>query len=285
MLFPTFLAKGQPATYAGTKVFSYNDKAENNSRKTEDHDSLPIPRNGKIYVIAHRGAHTGIPENSLPAYRKAIDLGCDFVEIDTRMTKDGEIVSIHNSAIDEYVEGKTGKVKDFTLSELKQFSIGKKAGSGWENTGIPAVEEVLKLCRNRIGIYLDLKEPIISELLPVIHRYGMEKNIVWYIPASRMELIRQLMENCRSCMPMPDPGEEEKVLQVIGQVHPIVIATDMDHLSRNLVLVAHRAGAKVFVDEKNGNPEEWEKIISWGADGIQTDDPEALIRFLKSRYK
>ncbi|MFP6616763.1 MAG: glycerophosphodiester phosphodiesterase [Candidatus Hydrogenedentota bacterium] len=47
------------------------------------------PRNGGIYVIAHRGAHQGIPENTLEAYQKAIDLGCDFVEIDVRTTKDG----------------------------------------------------------------------------------------------------------------------------------------------------------------------------------------------------
>jgi len=50
--------------------------------------------------------HNGIPENSLAAYQKAIDLGCDFVEIDVRTTKDGRFVSVHNSTIDSYVEGK-----------------------------------------------------------------------------------------------------------------------------------------------------------------------------------
>ncbi len=66
---------------------------------------LPPPNNGGVYVIAHRGAHEGIPENSLPAFQKAIDLGCDFVEIDTRKTKDGAIVSVHNSTVDKYVNG------------------------------------------------------------------------------------------------------------------------------------------------------------------------------------
>ena len=76
--------------------------------------SLKEPKNG-VYVIAHRGAHNGIPENSLAAYRKAIDLGCDFVEIDVRTTKDGKFVSIHNSRVDEYVTGVKAKVSDLIL--------------------------------------------------------------------------------------------------------------------------------------------------------------------------
>lgn len=72
--------------------------------------NFPEPKNKSTYVIAHRGVHNGIPENSLPAYQKAIDLGCDFIEIDARETKDGRIVSIHNSTIDAYVKGGKGKM-------------------------------------------------------------------------------------------------------------------------------------------------------------------------------
>ena len=61
---------------------------------------LPPPKQGGVYVIAHRGVHNDIPENTLAAYRKAIELGCDFVEVDLRTTKDGEIVSVHNGTVD-----------------------------------------------------------------------------------------------------------------------------------------------------------------------------------------
>ena len=91
------------------------------------------PKNGNIYVVAHRGAHNHIPENTLAAYQKAIDLGCDFVEIDIRKTKDGRFVSIHNSTVDAYVEGISGKVNDFKLAELKQMNIGKRIAPKWEN--------------------------------------------------------------------------------------------------------------------------------------------------------
>ncbi len=118
LLLSTIFLSAQP---------DYNDKI-----RAEIKDNFPKPRSGKIYVIAHRGAHVGIPENSLPAFQKAIDLGCDFVEIDTRATKDGKIVSVHNATIDQYVSGETGRVKNFTLAELKQFSIGEKTGPEWK---------------------------------------------------------------------------------------------------------------------------------------------------------
>ena len=79
-------------------------------------------------MIAHRGIHNGIPE---------IELGCDFVEIDLRTTKDGAIVSIHNTTIDAYVDGQSGKVKEMTLAELKSLDIGTRVDNRWKNTRIP----------------------------------------------------------------------------------------------------------------------------------------------------
>ena len=122
-----------------------------------------------VYVIAHRGAHVGIPENSLAAYQKAIDLGCDFVEIDVRTTKDGHFVSMHNSTIDEYVNGAKGKVSEHTLAELKLLDIGSRVGSEWKDTRVPTFEEILKLCQGKIGIYLDLKAASIPALVKIIN--------------------------------------------------------------------------------------------------------------------
>lgn len=195
-------------------------------------------------MIAHRGAHVGIPENSLPAFQKAIELGCDFVEIDTRLTKDGHIVSVHNSTINQYVVGKTGKVKDFTLAELKQMNIGEKLGHEWKNTQIPTIQEILQLCRGQIGIYLDLKEPLVNELVPIIREYDMERDIVWYIPAGRMEEIKLLKKLGYKCLPIPDPGPEKNILEVCSQVQPQVLATDMKQLSESFVKTAHENRAQ-----------------------------------------
>ncbi len=238
------------------------------------------PKN-KIYVIAHRGAHQGIPENSLPAYQKAIDLGCDFVEIDIRTTKDGKFVSVHNSTIDSYTTGKKGKVKDLTLAELKSVDIGEKPNEKWKNTRIPAFEEILQLCKGKIGIYLDLKDAPIPELMAIIRKYEMEKDIIWYIPYQYLTELENVDTLFGSSFIMPDPQNEQNLKPMFDKLNAKVVATDMGELSQSFVTESHKYGAKVFVDEKEGSETEWDKIIKWGTDGIQTDKPAELIEFLK----
>jgi glycerophosphoryl diester phosphodiesterase len=240
------------------------------------------PRYG-TYVIAHRGAHKNIPENTLAAYQKAIDLGCDFVEIDTRTTSDGGIVSMHNATVNEYVKGASGKVSDMTFDEIRKLDLGAGYGPEWKGTRVPSFEEILQLCRGKIGIYLDLKAASIPELVKLIKEYNMERSIIWYIPANRTAAISQLDRECPDCIVTPDPGKEENLDEVIKSIRPHVIATDMGVLTNSFVSKSHKGNALVFCDEDKGTTDEWSKMINWKTDGIQTDDPEGLIRFLKAR--
>lgn len=247
-------------------------------------DSFPVPKNSHTYVIAHRGAHQHAPENSLLAYKKAIEMGCDFVEIDLRKTKDGRFVSVHNETIDAYFAHKTGKVKDFTLAELKQIPLAKN-NDGPDIQYIPTFEEILELCKGKIGIYLDLKEPDIKNQVRIIKDYRMERNIIWYIPASYQKAIEQLKTYCDDCLVMPDPGNESNLGIVLQKIQPPIIASDMGHLSASFVDTSHGTGAKVFVDDKEATVTEWAHILDIATDGIQTDKPEELIQFLKMNSK
>jgi len=263
-------------------IFTFLFYAITGSILAQTHSAnFPKPKHGNTYVIAHRGAHNGIPENSLPAFQKAIDLGCDFIEIDTRLTKDKIIVSVHNSTIDKYVKGKTGKVNDYTLAELKAMDIGARVGKEWKGTQIPTLEEILKLCNGKIGIYIDLKEPLVPEVLSLLKKYDMESNSVWYIHHLFMKRIKQVNKSCDKCFVMPDPGKEKNIKKVVRKAKPMVLATDMSKLNEQFVKTAHELKVKVFTDDDAGNIEEWKKILSWGTDGIQTDQPEKLIQFLK----
>jgi glycerophosphoryl diester phosphodiesterase len=128
-------------------------------------DEFRAPKHG-VYVIAHRGAHVGIPENTAAAARKAIELGADFIEIDVRTTKDGKIAVVHNATVDAYTENAKGRVKDFTLDELKALDIGTRVGPQWKEERIPTFEELLDICQGKIGVYLDVKDARIEDLLP-----------------------------------------------------------------------------------------------------------------------
>lgn len=241
---------------------------------------LPPPKQGGVYVIAHRGAHNGIPENSLAAYEKAIELGADFVEIDVRTTRDGQLVSVHDSTIDKYVDGRTGKVREMSLAELKALDIGIKQGPEHKGMRIPTLDEILTLCKDRIGIYIDLKDADVAKVADAVRRHGMDQNVVWFADDDD---IARLIEVCPTCIPMPDPYGLEKLQPLIDRFHPDVIAAVWREYSKEFVEICHESGALVFVDESD--PSCWEDALEWGSDGIQTDHPGKLIEFLKSRER
>ena len=236
------------------------------------------PKTAGVYVVAHRGAHNGIPENTLAAYQKAIDLGCDFVEIDVRTSKDGHFVSIHNHTVDAYVEGVTGKVSDFTLAELRALDIGIRHGEPWAGTQIPTFEEILALCKGKIGIYLDLKNAPMKDLMKLIKQYDMEARIIWYAGARQHAEVARLSTKCVS---MPDPGPEKNLPKIIERFNPTLIASTWRNFSETFVETCHKANAIVIVDESD--PSCWDDCLAWGTDGIQTDHPAKLIEYLKTR--
>lgn len=237
------------------------------------------PKNGKMFVVAHRGAHQGIPENSLAAYDKAIELGCDFVEIDLRTTKDGAMVSVHNSDVDAYVvDGTKGKVSDMTLAEVRALDIGARVGEQWRGTKVPTFEEILQTCQGRIGIYLDLKDGDVDRILPLLREYDMTRDTVWY---SGPAPLKRVAEVCPECLPMPDPGPEKLLPKILARFEPKVVAAVWKYFSEDFVKTCHDAGAVVIVDEEDSSS--WEDALAWGTDGVQTDDPAGLIGWLKAR--
>jgi glycerophosphoryl diester phosphodiesterase len=239
---------------------------------------LAPPRHGGVYVVAHRGAHQGIPENSLPAYQKAIVLGVDFVEVDARQTRDGHFVSVHDSTVDAYTDGATGRVRDFTLAELQAFDIGARIGPEWKGTRIPTVDEILTLCKGKVGIYMDFKEGDWETLLRLVRLRGMERQVLWYAPYWKLEKIQKA---CSKCLIMPDPGPEEKLVAVLEKFHPKVTASVWKHYSEGFAKACHERGSLVIVDESD--PSCWEQALVWQTDGLQTDHPEKLVAFLKNR--
>ena len=239
-------------------------------------------RNG-VYVIAHRGAHKGIPENSAAASERAVKMGCDFVEIDVRMSKDGTLVNFHDARISPAPGKPPVEIREMTQDELKQIDIGRGFGRKWKNTRIPAVAEIFEICRGKSGIYLDLKEAPVGRVVDLVRQYRLEPDVVWYIPARRIDQIRELLELCPDCILMPDPGRDPGIDQMLKTIPARVVATDMKVLDPGFVERAHQENVLVFVDELKGTKKEWKQILSMGADGIQTDKPEKLISYLRRR--
>ncbi len=251
------------------------------SVKYEPVKLLPAPRHGGVYVVAHRGAHIGIPENTLAAYEAAIEMGVDFVEVDLRTTRDGSIVSIHNKDIDSYVtNGRHGLISEMTLEQLKQLDIGSRIAPQWSGERIPTFEEILEFCKGRVGIYLDLKDASVDKVISIVNKWGMARQVLWYADFDELERVAEL---CPECILMPDPGPEENLPEIIERFEPSVIAAVWRHYSQSFAAKCHHAGAIVIVDESG--PACWQDALTWNTDGIQSDRPAQLIALLERRTK
>lgn len=239
------------------------------------------PKQGQVYVIAHRGVHRQIPENTLAAYQRAIEIRADFVEIDVRTTQDGALVSIHNNTVDAYVtDGTRGKVRDFTLRQLQALDIGSRVGPQWRDQRVPTIDEVLALCKDKIGVYLDIKDASLPQVAERIKEHRMQRQAVWCIAPGE---VAQLRRACPACIAMPDPESEVTLPAMLQRTRASIVAPVWRDFSSTFSDKCHAEGALVFVDELKPTRANWQLALEWGADGIQTDDPVQLIEFLRHR--
>ncbi|MFH1682788.1 MAG: glycerophosphodiester phosphodiesterase family protein, partial [Candidatus Woesearchaeota archaeon] len=102
-----------------------------------------------ILKIGHRGCAYG-PENTLLAFKKAISLGVDMIECDARLTKDKQVVIIHDTTVNRTTD-ETGRVSDLNLKEIKKLDAGK-------GEQIPTLEEVINIAKNNVKLNIEVKE-------------------------------------------------------------------------------------------------------------------------------
>lgn len=128
-------------------------------------------------VIAHRGASAYAPENTLPAFRLALDMNADFIEYDLQVTKDKQLVVLHDETLERTTNienifparyrvvandkkrTKRWYVYDFTLAEIQKLDAGSRADARFKDTRIPTLQETLDLLRGRAGHFIELKKP------------------------------------------------------------------------------------------------------------------------------
>ena len=109
-----------------------------------------------IYVAAHRGLCARYPENTMPAFKAALDAGVDQIEFDLRVTLDGEIVVIHDALVDRTTNGK-GKVCEMTLAQLKELDAGSHKGEEFKGERIPTFTEFMELVKDHPTLTLDIE--------------------------------------------------------------------------------------------------------------------------------
>lgn len=238
---------------------------------------LPKCKNGFI-VIAHRGSHLVKPENSIAAIEEAIELGADYVEIDLRTTHDGHLVLIHNETVDHTTSGK-GRIQDLSLDEVAKLTLNAKDGHLYS---IPSFREALKVCKNRINIYLDFKEADVAQAYKEIKAAGMEKQVLVYLnKAEQYTLWRVVAPQMPLMSGLPKLIKKEEMITFLDKM-PLEAT---DNISDPTLFAALKeSGLSVFLDVQmaDEDPVKWKAAMDKGVQGVQTDHPEALIRYLKT---
>ena len=226
-----------------------------------------------VVAIAHRGEHLSHPENTLPAYQAAIDAGADFIEVDVRTTSDGKLVIMHDSTVDAQTNGK-GAVKQMTLARIRALNV--------RGSVVPTFAEVLRLARGKIGVYVDSKDVSAADVVAALDQHQMRANVVVYGGLPYLKEIATLAPDIKI---MPESVSVAVCEKLVQELHPKVIAFGARDFTDEIIAVAKRGNAGIYVDRFGDadNPALWQDAIDRGATGIQTDKPAELVQYLRSR--
>jgi glycerophosphoryl diester phosphodiesterase len=248
-------------------------------------DNIPKTAHHFI-VVAHRGDHTHVPENTIAAFEAAVKEGADYAEIDLRTTLDSQLIIMHDASVDRMTDGR-GLVKDMTLEEIRKLKVKDKIHPDWGEFDIPLFKEVLELCRGRINIYLDFKDASPAETYKEIRKYGMEKNVVVYL--NREEQFYDWRKSAPAMPLMVSLPDEVKdtagMKHFLQNIHVEILDGDFDKYSGEMLMFAAKSGYLVLPDiqGKNENPSLWDIAIQKGLKALQTDHPGELINYLQEQ--
>jgi glycerophosphoryl diester phosphodiesterase len=245
------------------------------------HVLLRPPASGPMQVIAHRGGPRYAPENTLVAFRTAIDQGAAWLEFDVQMTRDGALVVIHDETVDRTTDG-TGALRDLTLAQVRALDAG-----GGER--VPTLEEVVALARaHGVGILPETKAahlyPGIEEKLLQTLRGAdvLDHAVIQSFQAASLERLRSLAPDARLCALYGRWRFD--VRQPPGDAQFVCPMAEMVLLAPGMIRQAHREGRQVFVwFGVFENRFMFEAMRLLGVDGIMSDDPAALAAAMAGR--
>lgn len=247
----------------------------------------------KIY--GHRGSKGEYPENTLLSFQAAIDEGVDGLELDVHLTKDGEIVVIHDETLDRTTNGH-GQVKDLTLAEIKQYSAGKpfshfkKYHTNWDNEKVPTLTEVLQLLDGtdialniELKTYIHIYPGIEEKLVSVVSEHANNRKIVYssfHLPS----LVR--LKNI-------DPSAETALLLLSPISNPNdymqTFALESLHVAKDLLLQdTYKLFENLYATTRVwtvNDEDEWKQLIQMGVDTIITDYPERALQLKREANK
>ena len=241
-------------------------------------------------VLAHRGANKRAPQNTLPAFKKAVEFNADGIETDVHLSKDNELVICHNYTIDATSNGK-GLIDDMLFSELRKYDFGSYFSNDFKGVTLPTLKEVLDVVKDMPLINIEIKAPkqkndLVKRTIDEVHKFGISDRVI--ISCFDPECIREskeidsnirtglLYENTDFGKEIMDFGVTKYCMQLnANAAHPEHIL-----MTEELIKDLHEHNIKVnpwTVNEK----EDIIKYTNWGCDALISDIPDYVLSVLE----
>lgn len=241
-------------------------------------------------VLAHRGANKVAPQNTLPAFEKALEFMADGLETDVHLSKDGHIVICHNYTIDETSNGK-GLVSEMTLSQLKAFDFGSYFGNEFKGVTLPTLPELLDITKEMSLINIEIKPPktdcdLVKKVVEEIHNYGIvENSIVSCFDPECIRLVKEIDSNVKTGLLYEDDQLGNEIMTFGVAKYCSQLKADAAHPHRKLithkeVLELHNLGIAVNPWTVNLE-EEIIRLTQWGCDALISDVPDYCKKVLE----
>ncbi|MGN8843046.1 glycerophosphodiester phosphodiesterase [Niallia sp. HCP3S3_B10] len=228
-------------------------------------------------VIAHRGANEWYNESTITAYQIAAQSGVDSLEIDLRMTKDGELIAMHDETIDRTTNGK-GKVSDYTLEEIKTFQTFKSDYGKTITEEIPTLKEIIETFHDSQRYYIETrlvngKLAMEEKLIQLLEEYQLlDKNLVTIQSFSEESLLKIKEMAPHTELALLFRKGSFSLNEASGVEYPIIGIESTD-VTQKVVKELHKQGKEVHVyfTNKKTQKEEQERVLEYEVDGYFTD--------------
>lgn len=215
---------------------------------------------GQVDIIAHRGASAYAPENTLAAFSKAIEMKAHWFELDCTLTKDNQVVVIHDDTLARTTSGVPGEVKDYTLAELKRYDVGSWFDPKFAAERFPSLGETLDLAKGKIGVYIEIKDSDDDAALmqEIRDAYSGQSNI---IASNKADLLQRIEASgsrnlalTRGVIAEIRARTMEKQI-VIQSFSPIVCAVAL--------LEAPELRTELLASSSDSDPLQWNRFLEW----------------------
>lgn len=228
-----------------------------------------------VLLIGHAGASKLAPANTLKSFQKAIDLGADYIEFDVHISRDGEIVIIHDRNTFA-TTGHSRLIKSMSLKELKTLN----AGNGEQ---VPTLQELIEIAKDKIGLQIEVKARRMAErLVSILKKENLiESSIISSFLHDELLKIQKIEPKIKlaTLEPIEYPWRDnweyrKRLIKKVVDHDFYAIHPREDIVNKRLIEYAHESNIKVHVwtiNDKN----QMRNCINFGIDGIITDDIEA----------